>query len=534
MTGWRPLLLLLAMGSAQAADIPSDAKLAADQSLVRHLKDEPSSLSPLKLVGLPELQVVRDLFEGLLTQGADGSVQPGVAQHWRSDDNQHFLFELRKDAAWSNGDPVTASDFVYSWRRLVDPKEAATFAWFAQLAHFDNVDKIVAGELNPDRLGVEAVDDHTLKVTLSQPVPYFLNLLTHPSLSPLHEASIVSEGSAWTQPGKLVGNGAFVLAERVVNERLELRPNPHYWDNAHTVLTKVTFLPINQESAATQRYLAGDIDITESFPKERYAKLIKEIPAEVYTPEQLGTYYYAFNTRQAPLDDVRVRKALSYAIDRQLIASKVLGTGEKPAYHFTPDVTAHFSPKPNPLSTLSQDELDAQAKRLLAEAGYGPAHPLELTLLYNTAEVHKKLALAVASMWKQKLGAKVQLTNQEWKSYLDSRQSGQFQVIRSSWVADYNDPSAFLELWRSSNSGNMARFASPDYDALLDQASHSRDQASRSKLFDKAETLLQEQAPIAPIYQYTNARLIKPWLKGYPINNPEDVAYSRQLYLLAH
>ncbi|MFM4825725.1 ABC transporter substrate-binding protein [Aeromonas bivalvium] len=534
MTGWRPLLLLLAMGAAQAADVPPDARLAAEQTVVRHLKDEPSSLNPLKLVGLPELQVVRDLFEGLLTQGPDGSVQPGVALSWHSDDNQHFRFQLRQDAAWSNGDPVTAHDFVHGWRRLVDPKEGATFAWFAQLAHFENVDRIVAGELSPERLGVKAIDDHTLEVSLSQPVPYFLNLLTHPSLSPLHRASMAQHGQQWTQPGKLVGNGAFMLADRVVNERLDLVPNPHYWDRAHTVLTRVTFLPINQESAATQRYLAGDIDITESFPKEQYARLIKQIPGEVHTPEQLGTYYYAFNTRQPPLDDVRVRKALSYAIDRRLIADKVLGTGEKPAYHFTPDVTAHFSPKPNPLSTLSQEALDAQARQLLAEAGYGPQRPLTLTLLYNTAEVHKKLALAVASMWKQKLGARVELTNQEWKSYLDSRQSGQFQVIRSSWVADYNDPSAFLELWRSSNGGNMARFANPGYDALLDQASRDTSQASRGQLFDRAEALLQEQAPIAPLYQYTNARLIKPWLKGYPINNPEDVAYSRQLYLLAH
>ncbi|MFM5687707.1 ABC transporter substrate-binding protein, partial [Aeromonas caviae] len=202
-------------------------------------------------------------------------------------------------------------------------------------------------------------------------------------------------GNQWTQPGKLVGNGAFVLNNRVVNEKLELTPNPYYWDRAHTVLTKVIFMPINQESAATNRYLAGDLHITESFPKEQYDKLKQQIPDEVYTPDQLGTYYYAFNTRQAPLNDVRVRKALSYTIDRALIADKVLGTGEKPAYHFTPDVTASFTPAANLLSTSSQPELDSKAKALLKEAGYGPGKPLKLTLLYNTAEIHKKMALAI-------------------------------------------------------------------------------------------------------------------------------------------
>lgn len=534
MKGWSPLLALLGAACVQAADVPPGTQLAAEQAVVRHLKDEPTSLSPLKLVGLPELQVLRDLYEGLLTQGPDGKVLPGVAERWESEDNQQFTFHLRPDARWSNGDPVRAADFVYGWRKLVDPKEAATFAWFAQLAHFTNVDEIVAGKLAPEALGVEALDDHTLRVRLSQPVPYFLSLLTHPSLSPLHRASMEQYGNQWTQPGKLVGNGAFVLSHRVVNEKLELTPNPYYWDRAHTVLTRVTFVPINQESAATKRYLAGDLQITESFPKELYQKLMKQIPGEVYTPEQLGTYYYAFNTQQAPLNDVRVRKALSYSIDRGLIANKVLGTGEKPAYHFTPDVTAGFEPAANLLSSSSQRELDEKARALLKEAGYGPTRPLKLTLLYNTAEIHKKMALAIASLWKQKLGAQVELTNQEWKTYLDSRQSGQFEVIRSSWVADYNDPSAFLGLWGSHHSGNMARFANPRYDELLALAARSQDERERARLFDEAETILLDEAPIAPIYQYTNARLIKPWLKGYPINNPEDVAYSRQLYLIKH
>lgn len=533
MKGWIPLLVTLSASPLWAAELAAGTRLAPDQSLVRHLKDEPASLSPLELVGLPELQVARDLFEGLLNQDPQGNPVAGTAQRWEQQDPLHYTFYLRPEARWSNGDPVTARDFVYAWRRLVDPREGASFAWFARLAAFEHADAILAGKLPPEQLGVEAVGEHTLRITLARPVPYLLNLLTHPSLYPLHRASIEKEGKRWTQPGKLVGNGAFVLAHRVVNERLELVPNPHYWDKANTVLTRVTFLPINQESAATSRYLAGDLQITESFPKEQYQKLLAEHPDEVFTPPQLGTYYYAFNTRQAPLDDARVRKALSYAIDRRLIADKVLGSGELPAWRFTPDVTRGFTPAPNDLSQTPQPELDQQARTLLTDAGYGPDKPLTLTLLYNTAEIHKKMAVAIASMWKQKLGVKVALTNQEWKSYLDSRQSGQFQVIRSSWVADYNDPSAFLGLWQSHHSGNMAGFANVDYDRLLQEAEGARGDG-RAALFNRAEQLLTEQMPIAPIYQYTNARLIKPWLKGYPIDNPEDVAYSRQLYLVAH
>jgi len=310
--------------------------------------------------------------------------------------------------------------------------------------------------------------------------------------------------------------------------------NDNYWDNAHSVLTRVTFLPINEESSATKRYRAGDIDITESFPKNLYQLLKKQIPNEVYTPDQLGTYYYAFNTEKGPTADVRVRKALSWSIDRHIIAEKVLGTGEKPAWHFTPDVTAGFKPKASILQQHSQEELNAQAKALLASAGYGPAKPLNLTLLYNTSENHQKIAIAVASMWKKNLGVNVKLQNQEWKTYIDSRNTGNFDVIRASWVGDYNEPSSFLSLLTSSHSGNIARFKDANYDSVLEKASNENNDAARNDDYNQAEQILADQAPIAPIYQYTNGRLIKPYVKGYPINNPEDVAYSREMYILQH
>lgn len=526
--------LLAVAGLAGAATVPPGAVLAEKQEVVRHIKDEPASLDPMKAVGLPEAQVARDLFEGLVNQDADGKAIPGVAESWQTQDNREFLFTLRRDARWSNGDPVTAHDFVYSWQRLVDPATHATGAWFAALAGLENADAITAGKLPPARLGVTAMDDHTLRVRLSRPVPYFVNLLASFNLFPVHKATVEKYGDAWTKVGNLVGNGAFMLQQRVVNEKLVLVPNPHYWDHAHTVLTKVTLMPINQESSATKRYLAGNIDITESFPKNLYQKLLKEIPGQVYTPDQLGTYYYAFNTRRAPTNDARVRLALSFAIDRRIIAQKVLGTGEKPAWHFTPDVTAGFRAEPGPLQQMSQPELDAQAKTLLAAAGYGPGRPLHLSLLYNSSENHQKIAIAVASMWKKKLGVEVKLVNQEWKAYIDSRNSGDFDVVRASWVGDYNEASTFLSLLTSNQPGNIARFSDSAYDKAISQAANETDLSARNQAYNQAEQIIATQAPIAPIYQYTNGRLIKPWVKGYPITNPEDVAYSHTLYILKH
>ncbi|MGP6486775.1 peptide ABC transporter substrate-binding protein [Duffyella gerundensis] len=528
-------LLVASYGStAFAADVPPGTQLAEKQEIVRHIKDEPASLDPAKAVGLPEIQVIRDLYEGLTNQDASGKVVPGVAESWQSSDNKTWIFTLRKDARWSNGEPVTADDFVYSWQRLVDPKTSSPFAWFAGLSGIENADAIAKGSMGVDKLGVTALDKHRLKVTLVRPVPYFPSLTANFSLYPVSKTVIAQHGSDWTQPANLVGNGAYKLQDRVVNEKIVLVRNDRYWDNAHSVLTKVTFLPINEESSATKRYRAGDIDITESFPKNMYALLKKTLPGEVYTPDQLGTYYYAFNTEKGPTADVRVRQALSMTIDRRIIAEKVLGTGEKPAWHFTPDVTAGFTPAQSMLQQHSQEELNVQARTLLAAAGYGPSKPLHLNLLYNTSENHQKLAIAVASMWKKTLGADVKLQNQEWKTYIDSRNSGNFDVIRASWVGDYNEPSTFLSLLTSGHSGNIARFKNSDYDAVMAQASMESSDSARNDDYNRAEHILAEQAPIAPVYQYTNGRLIKPWVKGYPIQNAEDVAYSRELYLLKH
>ncbi|MDE1473578.1 peptide ABC transporter substrate-binding protein [Xenorhabdus bovienii] len=520
--------------SVSAANVPTGTQLDGRQELVRQLKDEPASLDPIKSFGLTEAQVLRDLLDGLVNQDVYGEPIPGVAIDWKTTDNQTWVFTLRQNAHWSNGDKVTASDFVYSWRRLVNPANASSFSWFAALSGIQNAQEIIDGKLPSEKLGVEAIDPYTLKVSLDRPVPYFPNMTTNFSLYPVHKQSIEKYGNDWTRVGHLVGNGAFMLTGRVVNEKIVLTPNPYYWDHKNTVLKKVTFLPINQESHATKRYLAGDLDITESFPKNMYQKLLRDIPGEVFTPDQLGTYYYAFNTQRAPTNDIRVRRALSMTIDRKLIAGKILGTGEKPAWRFTPDVTAGFQPEKSRQEILTQQELDNQARTLLKEAGYGFDNPLKLSLLYNNLENNQRIAIAISSEWKKKLGVEVKLVNQEWKTYVDNRNTGNFDVVRASWTGDYNEPSSFLSLLTSTHSGNLAKFHNSAYDTLLKEASQETDEMARNRDYNQAEKIITEQAPIAPIYQYTNGRLIKSWLKGYPITNPEDVAYSHSMYIIKH
>ncbi|MBT0723060.1 peptide ABC transporter substrate-binding protein [Rosenbergiella sp. S61] len=515
------------------ASAQSDS-LAANQEIVRQIKDEPASLDPAQAVGLPEIPILRDLFEGLTNQDAQGHPVPGVAVSWHSSDQKVWLFTLRKDAKWSNGDPVTAKDFVYSWQRMVDPRTSSPYAWFPALAAIENAAEITAGKKPLASLGVVASDDYHLKVTLAHPVAWFPVLTSSFALYPVPQKVVAQYGNQWTLPGHLVGNGAYQLEKHIVNERVVLTRNNHYWDNAHSTLNKVTFVPLSDSVTATHWYQANNIDVTESFPKNRYQRLKQTMPGEVYTPAQLGTYYYAFNTHKGPTANVNVRKALSWTIDRHIIADKILRTGEKPAWYFTPDITQGFAPPTLAYQQLSQAERNRQAKLLLNAAGYGPSRPLKISILYNTSDSNKQIAIAVASMWKKNLGAEVSLVNQEWKTYIDSRKQGNFDVIRASWVGDYNEPSTFLSLLTSQHTGNISRFTNSAYDALMDKASRETTLAPREKIYTAAEQMIAENVPIAPIYQYTNGRLIKPWVKGYPITNPEDVAYSRQLRIEKH
>ncbi|WP_102467375.1 ABC transporter substrate-binding protein [Vibrio cyclitrophicus] len=516
-----------------AAEVPAGTELAKVQELVRGNGTEVATLDPHKSQGVPESHVIRDLLEGLVNQDGDGNTIPGVAESWETTDNKTFTFHLRKDAKWSNGDPVTANDFVYSFQRAVDPLTASPYAWYMEYTKMANAKDIVAGKKDKSELGVKALDDYTLEVTLDTAVPYFVMMMGHTTVKPVHKATVEKFGDQWTKPENFVGNGAFVPNQWVVNERLELVRNENYWDNEHTVLNKVTFLPIENQVAEMNRFLSGELDFTYEVPNEHFRRLQKEYPEDVNIKGNLCTYYYQFNAQKAPFDDVRVRKAMSYAMDRDIVTKAILGQGQKPAYFLTPEITAGFDPVTPEYGQLSQKERIAEAKRLLEEAGYTKSNPLEFNLLYNTSENHKKLAVAIASMWKKELGINAKLENQEWKSYLDSKDTGNFDVARAGWCGDYNEASSFLTLMVSQNTTAGQHYKSADYDKIIDKALSSTSEEERTKLYIEAEKLLAKDMPIAPVYQYVTTRLVSPQLGGYPEGNAEDKIYSKDLYIKA-
>ncbi|EPB5618290.1 ABC transporter substrate-binding protein, partial [Salmonella enterica subsp. enterica serovar Infantis] len=399
------LTALIAASAATAADVPAGVQLADKQTLVRNNGSEVQSLDPHKIEGVPESNVSRDLFEGLLISDVEGHPSPGVAEKWENKDFKVWTFHLRENAKWSDGTPVTAHDFVYSWQRLADPNTASPYASYLQYGHIVNIDDIIAGKKPATDLGVKALDDHTFEVTLSEPVPYFYKLLVHPSVSPVPKSAVEKFGDKWTQPANIVTNGAYKLKNWVVNERIVLERNPQYWDNAKTVINQVTYLPISSEVTDVNRYRSGEIDMTyNNMPIELFQKLKKEIPNEVRVDPYLCTYYYEINNQKAPFNDVRVRTALKLALDRDIIVNKVKNQGDLPAYSYTPPYTDGAKLVEPEWFKWSQQKRNEEAKKLLAEAGFTADKPLTFDLLYNTSDLHKKLAIAVASIWKKNLG----------------------------------------------------------------------------------------------------------------------------------
>ncbi|MBJ9235828.1 oligopeptide ABC transporter substrate-binding protein OppA [Citrobacter koseri] len=529
------LTALIGGNVAMAADVPADVQLSDKQTLVRNNGSEVQSLDPHKIEGVPESNVSRDLFEGLLISDVEGHPSPGVAEKWENKDFKVWTFHLRKNAKWSDGTPVTAHDFVYSWQRLANPNTASPYASYLQYGHIANIDDIIAGKKPATDLGVKAIDDNTFEVTLSEPVPYFYKLLVHPSVSPVPKAAVEKFGEKWTQPANIVTNGAYKLKNWVVNERIVLERNTQYWDNDKTVINQVTYLPISSEVTDVNRYRSGEIDMTyNNMPIELFQKLKKEIPNEVRVDPYLCTYYYEINNQKAPFNDVRVRTALKLAMDRDIIVNKVKNQGDLPAYSYTPPYTDGAKLVEPEWFTWSQEKRNEEAKKLLAEAGYTADKPLTFDLLYNTSDLHKKLAIAVASIWKKNLGANVKLENQEWKTFLDTRHQGTFDVARAGWCADYNEPTSFLNTMLSDSSNNTAHYKSPEFDKLIADTLKVTDEAQRTELYAKAEQQLDKDSAIVPLYYYVNARLVKPWVGGYTGKDPMDNIYVKNLYIIKH
>ena len=507
--------------------------LADDQTFTYSLLDEFTTADPQMVEDVSGSYFVRDLFEGLMNQDADGNLIPGVATGYSTNEAKDvYTFTLRDNARWSDGNPVTAHDFVYAWRRLADPATGSPYSWFADIMALENVGAVMSGESPPEALGIRALDNHTLEVRLTASLPYFAAMTTHASTFPSPQWTVRTFGDDWTKPGNIVGNGAYVLTEHIPNETATRERNSLYWNNDATIIDKVVTLVINDENTDLTRWQAGETD-KGAVPSGQYPRLKAEYPDEAISFPRLCTYYYTFNlspSGQEALQDIRVRQALSYALDRSVVTDKVLQGGQIQAFTFTPGATAGFEVPAVAFGQMTQDERNAKAKELMAAAGYGPDNPLSVEVMYNTSEGHKKIAIAVQQMWKETLGVEASLANQEWKTFLKTRGGQNFDIARGGWCGDYNEASTFLDLLTTPSGYNDGKFSNAEVDELMLSA---RTMSDATGNYTRVEEILANEMPVIPVYHYTGVFMLRKNVKGWPFNNVEQNVYSRDLYKVA-
>jgi oligopeptide transport system substrate-binding protein len=491
---------------------------------------EPETLDLHKSSGIPEATIQRDLFEGLVTESAMGELIAGAAETWQqSEEGTQWTFQLRKTGKWSDGSPVIAGDFVYALQRAVNPATASEYAFI--LWPIKNAKAISKGENKEiTSLGVKAIDDFTLMITLEHPTPFLLGLLAHHMAYPLHQKSIKKYGAKWTRPNKLVSNGAYQLAEWIPQSKLKLIKNKYYHDAAKVSIDEVVYYPTEDQSAAMKRFRTGELDITEDVPSSQIAWIKENLAQNFHSSPYIGTYYIALNLQKPPFNDnVALRKALSLAINRHILTDKITKGGEIPAMGWVPTGMNQYQSQSMPEAKLTQQERVVLAKKYYQQAGYSKQKPLEVELLYNTSENHKKVAIALTAMWKQVLGAKIKLRNEEWKVYLNSRSQRQFELIRSGWIGDFNDASNFLDLFRSDvGTMNPSAWKNTNYDHLMQHAEKESDTAKRAELMQKAEQILLEDVALIPIYHYTTQHLVSEKIVGWQ-DNVMDIHPSRLL-----
>jgi oligopeptide transport system substrate-binding protein len=527
------LFLAGAAGCGTEAGAPVAPGPPGTEVLHRGNASEPQSLDPHRGEGVPSSNIQRDLFEGLVTTSADGSLVPGAAASWEiSQDGLSYTFELRPDGRWSNGDPVTAEDFVFSLRRAADP---ATLSNYGQiLAPILNASDVVAGRLPPEALGVEAVGPRRLVIRLGAPTPYFLELLTHSMTYPVHPPTVSARSADFARPGRLVSNGPYMLAEWVVQSHVKLVQNPYYYDRNALAIKAVYFYPIENPATELKRYRAGELHWTDALPHQQLGWVREHLAEDLHISPYLGTYYYGFNTERPPFaGQPGLRRALSMSIDREIITSQVTRGGEIPAYGWIPPMPGYTPQRPE-WADWPADRRLAVARQLYEEAGYGPDHPLTVELFYNTSDNHKRIALAVAAMWKQALGVRTRLVNQEFKVFLDTRRrKRETEVFRAAWIGDYRDPYTFAEINASNHGMNDTGYSNPRYDALLEYSMQEPDPDKRRAMLEEAERVLLEDQPLMPIYFYVTRRVVKPWVKGWQ-PNLLDFHPTRYFRLEAH
>ena len=490
---------------------------------------EPKSIDPQLASESAGSAVIYDNFEGLASAAADGTIIPGVAEKWEvSADGKTYTFHLRDNAKWSDGSPVTAADFVYAWQRAVNPASGGEYAFI--LYPVKNAEAIATGaEKDLNALGIKALDERTLQVELNAPTPYFISLLTHYTSYPVPQKAIEQHGDKWTQPGNIVTNGAYRVSEWKPQALLAAEKSPTYWNHEQVAIDKVIYYPIESESSAFARYRAGEVDYVESLSPESLETAKKDYAAELHIDPYLSTYWYGFNLTKPPFkDNLKLREALTIAIDRQAIVDKITKAGQIPAYSVVPPATNNSAPYLPDYAKLDRQTQIERARALYAEAGYSKDKPLKVTITYNTSDAHKKIAVAVAAMWKQVLGVQAELENQEWKVMLSNLNQKNVEVYRYAWIGDYNDPYTFLEIFQQNASMNHSGFADPAYDAALKTAAGTLDLPTRAQQLQEAEKIVTDNYAVAPIYHYVTVRLLKPYVKGY---EPNIMGQVRSQYL---
>ncbi len=490
---------------------------------------EPQSLDPHIATGVPEHHIISAVMEGLVAKDRKTLMpKPGVAESWTiSDDLTVYTFKLRRNARWSNGDVHTAHDYAWSWWRALQPALGNQYAYM--LFPIDNAQQYYEGDISDfDQVGVKALDDYTLQVTLGNPTPYFLQLLDHYSLYPVHQATILKFGDAdergtrWTYEDNLVSNGPFQLSEWKINRSIAVQKNGYYWDVDNVRLNKIVFYPTENLTTEERMFRAGQLHITDDIPADKIQTYQDANDLSLRIDPYLGTYFYRININTPHLSDKRVRRALGMAIDREKLTKNILKGGQIPAYAITPPGTVGYYAD----TDLTFDP--SAARTLLAEAGYPDGANFPVTeILYNTNEAHRKVAVAIQQMWRENLNLDLQLLNQEWKVYLQTESSGNYQISRAGWIGDYVDPNNFLDMWLCDGGNNRTGWCNPEYDNLiLEVAPTMTSHEERLAVFAKAEKMLLDDMPILPIYTYTSRYLINSAVKNYDSNLMRHPVYK--------
>lgn len=475
---------------------------------------EPETLDPQKASEMGAITIIRQMFMGLTASDATGKTVPSAAESWESTDQRVWTFKIKQGLTWSNGEPLTAHDFVYALQRLTDPNTASPYGEYLVDAKVKNAKAVSEGKAGVDTLGVKAIDDHTLQISLDEAVPYLPDLMLLPVTYAVPKSAIEKHGDKWLEPANLVVSGAYKLKEWKVNSHITLERNSAFYDNANTKVESVSFLPI-QGASEINRYKAGELDITAGIPADQFTKIKSEHPSEVQTNPRLCSYYIEYNMTKAPFTDPKVRQALTMMVDRDIITSQMLARGELSSYQFAPEVLNGMTKIKPQWASLDAKARTEEARALLSQAGYSPANPLKFEILYSTSETAKRLTAAIVSMIKQQSGGAVEISaiNQEWKTSLDTRRQGKFDSAFAGWCADYNEPSSFYNMLRPNNGNNSGKYQSAEFEKTLDEALKAPTEEARMALYHKAEAILQQDNPAiflyVPVYNHLKKTNIK-------------------------